>query len=78
MEKLTRKRPQGGPQPPPTYTSNGAVPDGYVTWNGSKPELRTWADRERCDAWVKIRDQHGTINFKVPARRKGTDKHHLN
>ncbi len=76
MEKLRNKRPQGGPQPPPTYTSRGAAPDGYVTWNHSKPELRTWADRERTDAWVWVRDTFGTVTF--DKNRKGTTTHRLN
>ncbi len=76
MEKLTRKRPQRGPQPPATYTSRGNVPDGYVTWNSSKTELRLWAERGGCDAWVWIRDTFGTVT--LDKRRKGTTTHHLN
>lgn len=77
MEKLAKnKRPQRGPQPPPTYTSRGNVPDGFVTWNHSKPELRMWADRERCDAWAWVRDTFGVVT--LDRSRAGTNAHHLN
>jgi hypothetical protein len=74
MEKLTRKRPQPGPQPPPTYTSHGTVPDGYITWNASRPELRLWLEREYVDSYVYIKTRHGTIRL----GGKVTDTHRLN
>jgi hypothetical protein len=75
MEKLTRKRPQRGPQPPPTYTSLGNVPDGYITWNSSRPELSLATDRARTDCYVYVKQQ-GTVM--LDKRRKGTTSHRLN
>lgn len=57
------KRPQRWPQPPPTYTSRGTVPDGYVTWNTSRPELRRVAQRHAVDCFVHVKVWHGTVRL---------------
>jgi hypothetical protein len=68
------KRPQRGPQPPPTYTSFGAVPDGYVTWNASRSVLGIAAGSHGARCFAYIKTQQGTVRL----GGKVTDRHRLN
>jgi hypothetical protein len=54
---------QPAPQPPPTYTSRGSVPDGYVTWAGRPIDIDDAAVRERGICYPYLRERAGVIRF---------------
>lgn len=58
-----RIRLQAGPQPPPTYTSRGSVPDGYVTWASRKQDIEVATLRGWGLYYPYLREQAGTIRF---------------
>lgn len=59
----TRVRFQPAPQPPPTYTSLGTAPDGYVTWAARRRDIGDAAVRERGRCYPYLRSQAGVIRF---------------
>lgn len=79
------KRPQRRPQPPPNYTSFGAVPDGFITWNASRYELHIVIDRHGADCFSYVKLRCGTVQLGGKTRRETvrlagrlTAKHRLN
>jgi hypothetical protein len=54
---------QPSPQPPPTYTSLGSVPDGYVTWASRRRDIQEAAVRQRGLCYPRLRDRAGVIRF---------------